>query len=129
MKRTPLQRKTPLKSHTPLRSKTALKARSSLKPGKKRSNTRPAADSYCCICGNPYAHTHEVFHGTANRELSRKNSFQVKLCEDHHQGTFGVHGRDGYQLDLDLKREAQAQYEQSHTREQFISLIGKSYLV
>lgn len=122
MKRTELKRKTPLKSRSQLHRKTSLKA------GKKRSNPRPTMEDYCCICGQSGAHTHEVFHGIANREVSRQHGFQVRLCESHHQGTDGVHGRDGRDLDLYLKREAQAAFEVTHTRDEFINLIGKSYL-
>ena len=128
MKKTQLQRKTPLKSYTPLKAKTSLKARSSLKPGRRRSNKRPEATDRCCICGRPFAHTHEVFYGTANREVSRSAGFQVRLCEEHHQGTSGVHGRDGHALDMELKCEMQAKYEVSHSRQEFISLIGRSYI-
>ena len=63
-----------------------------------------------------------------NRKNSDKNGFVVWLCEAHHRGTYGVHGKLGEYLDLKLKRECQAKYEETHTREEFMSIIGKNYL-
>lgn len=40
----------------------------------------------------------------------------------------GVHGKYGKELNLKLKRDCQRKYEEKHTREDFIKLIGRSYL-
>ncbi len=42
--------------------------------------------------------------------------------------SFGVHGRDGHEIDLRLKRECQREFEKDKSREEFIRLIGKNYL-
>ena len=62
-------------------------------------------------------HRHHIYFGTPNRKIS----------EDWHNGAeYGVHfNRD---LDLKLKRECQEKYEETHSREEFRKLIGKSYL-
>ena len=76
-----------------------------------------------------YLHRHHIFMGKANRVISEKNGFWVWLRADWHNGaTYGVHGRDGHELDLKLKQDCQRIYEETHTREQFIKLIGRSYL-
>ena len=71
---------------------------------------------------------HHVFFGTGKRTISEKNGFKVWLTSFEHRGTDGVHGKNGHKLDLKLKQECQRKYEETHTREQFIKLIGKSYL-
>lgn len=41
---------------------------------------------------------------------------------------YGVHGRDGRELDLRLKRECQAKFEETHSREEFMKIFGRNYL-
>ncbi len=74
-------------------------------------------------------HKHHIYPGVANRKISEQNGFWVWLRYDWHNGAeYGVHGRDGHELDLRLKRECQAKFEKTHSREEFIKLIGRSYL-
>lgn len=82
----------------------------------------------CYICGNPETEVHHIYFGRKNRQISEENGFTVKLCYLHHRGTYGVHGKGGHQLDRFFKRLCQIKFEKSHTREQFISLIGRNYL-
>lgn len=63
-----------------------------------------------------------------NRMNSDKHGFIVYLCEAHHRGTYGVHGREGSFLDLKLKRECQAKFEEKHTRQEFMNIIGCNYI-
>ena len=72
-------------------------------------------------------HYHHIYFGTARRKISEKNGFKVWLCYDHHEGTYGVHGKNGHSLDLFLKVVCQKKYEETHSREEFIKLIGESY--
>ena len=81
------------------------------------------------ISGNTYnLEEHHIFFGTANRKVSEKNGLKVWLTSEEHRGTYGVHGKLGRYLDIRLKQDAQKKYEETHTREEFIKLIGKSYL-
>lgn len=82
----------------------------------------------CFVCKTKNnLHMHHIFYGTANREVSERNGFKVYLCGYHHNlSNFGVHFDN--KLDIALKRYAQQIYEQEHTREDFIKLVGKSYL-
>lgn len=82
----------------------------------------------CFVCkAKSNLHMHHIFYGTANREVSERNGFKVYLCGYHHNlSNFGVHFDK--KLDIALKRYAQQIYEQEHTREDFIKLVGKSYL-
>jgi hypothetical protein len=81
----------------------------------------------CYFCNRPAQNTHEVFFGR-NRLTSIQNGFCVGLCMWHHNlgGNQSVHGNR--EMDLILKRLYQQEYEKNHSREDFINLIGKSYL-
>ena len=89
----------------------------------------------CFLCRTNYdvettnvLHEHHIFEGISRRRLSEKYGLKVYLCPRHHNiGTsYSVHFRR--ELDLSLKRIAQAKFEETHTREEFINLFFKSYL-
>ena len=80
----------------------------------------------CFFCGKPTEHIHEVYYGYANRKISIKNGFCVGLCHNHHNGAEGVHFH--HDMDLQLKRVYQKEFEKHHTRQEFLKLVGKSYL-
>lgn len=44
------------------------------------------------------------------------------------QRNVGVHGRDGHKVDLRLKQDCQRKFEETHTREEFMAIIGRNYL-
>lgn len=68
-----------------------------------------------------------MYFGTANRKISKENGFEVDLCFEHHRGNSGVHGKNGLKINIRLKQKCQANYEKTHTREEFIKLIGRNY--
>ena len=70
---------------------------------------------------------HHIFYGK-NRKISDKLGFWVHLCPECHRGTNGVHGKNGHEIDMDLKKMCQWTYEQTHSREEFIEKIGRSYI-
>lgn len=88
----------------------------------------------CYLCarlhGN-YTH-HRALHkhhayGGANRRISEENGFWVNLCWQHHTyGEEAVHENDK-NMRL-IQRDVQREYEKTHTRQQFMTLIGRSYL-
>lgn len=82
---------------------------------------------YCEICGK-YGITerHHVFYGTANRKQSEKYGLVCDLCPDCHRGKQGVHRNRN--IDMELKRKKQKEFELHHSREEFRSIFGKSYL-
>lgn len=61
---------------------------------------------------------HEVYGGS-NRKRSIKNRFIKLLCSECHSNNEIIN-----QLRIDVQKE----YEKTHTREEFIKLIGKSYI-
>lgn len=79
--------------------------------------------SICFMCdleGKKVAKSdlHEVYGGS-NRQRSIKNGLVVPLCRECHQNEETI---------LKLRKICQEIYELNHTREDFIKLVGKSYL-
>ena len=73
---------------------------------------------------------HHIFHGSGKREISDRNGFWVYLApEKHLAGLGGLHANPGNGLDRALKCICQREYEKTHTREEFIDLIGKNYIM
>ena len=93
------------------------------------NNSRPDADRICTHesgCTRPYAERHEIFYGTKCRQLSIEYGLQKDLCPEHHRGPEGPHQNKEY--DLKLKREAQSKFEETHSRAEWMKLIGRNYL-
>lgn len=84
----------------------------------------------CYITGvTGILHKHHIYYGTGLRGISDKNGFWVYLIPElHNTSENGVHGKNGHNLDMLLKVECQKAYEKEHTREEFMRLIGRSYL-
>ena len=84
----------------------------------------------CIVCGaTQNLHIHEVFFGTANRQLSIKHGLCVCLCSRHHNGSNeGVHFNRT--LDKKLKAHAQsiAMQKNNWTVDDFRKIFGKSFL-
>lgn len=82
----------------------------------------------CYITGSTgELHRHHIYHGTGNRQVSEDNGFWVYLTPElHNMSKYGVHYNDDF--DLYLKRKCQREYEKTHSRQDFIKLIGRSYL-
>jgi len=71
---------------------------------------------------------HHIYFGAGMRQISDKHGFWVWLKPEWHRGTSGVHGRDGHKVDLRLKQDCQRKFEETHTREEFMAIIGRNYL-
>lgn len=84
----------------------------------------------CMLLESNYAYQivedHHIFFGP-NRRNSEIYGFKVNLCIRHHrEGREAVHlNREN---DLILKKMCQREYERTHTRQEFVQIIGKSYL-
>ena len=88
----------------------------------------------CWVCGSTQnLELHHVFFGK-NRNLSDADGLTVWLCECHHRGTEGVHGKNGHSLDMRLKKAAEYQWIKSRGIasergiQQFRQRYGKNYL-
>ena len=67
-------------------------------------------------------HKHHVYMGPL-RNISEEHGFYVYLCPQHHMR---VHADAG--ICRILQAQMQKEYERTHTRDEFIRLIGRSYL-
>ena len=88
-------------------------------------------DKRCFVTGRENGlQKHHIFHGSGKREISDRNGFWCYLVpEKHLAGLGGLHANPGNGLDRALKCICQREYEKTHTREEFIDLIGKNYIM
>lgn len=86
--------------------------------------TRPGLCYLCKRQGDTALHH---VYGAFNRWMSDENGFVVFLCPlCHTESPTSAHKcRD---TDLYLKRRCQAAYEKTHTRDEFMRLVGRNYL-
>ena len=78
----------------------------------------------------PGSHRHEAFFGVRNRQKSIDDGLVVFLTYEMHEGTYGIHGKYGHDLDLMLKQEAEKRWLEYYdkTIDDFIDRYGKNYL-
>ena len=96
-----------------------------------KRNPKPTIDDLCAVCEKPYAATHEVYFGTANRQISIAYGFQEKLCYKHHNDPSNKVSNPHFNIEVDdaLKQKFQRIFEETHTREEFMKLIGRNYIM
>ena len=73
---------------------------------------------------------HEAFFGIRNRQKSIDDGLIVFLTYENHEGTNGVHGKNGKKINMMIKKEAQQRWCEYYnkTEEEFRERYGKSYL-
>lgn len=77
---------------------------------------------HCYLCKCPVVDMHEIY-GAGNRKASMRNGLCVPLCRQHHtQVTLND------TMSKELKRLCQSKFEETHTRDEFMKIIGKNYL-
>ena len=77
---------------------------------------------------NDNLHEHHIYFGKGQREISEANGFKVWLTGEWHNQDSRIDVHHNHELDLFLKRICQEKFEESHTREEFVGLIGRNYL-
>lgn len=126
------------KERKALRQKTPLKA-------KKRYQYKPKSvkptesvlqpdRSYCFLCGSRTGYgldaleEHHIFEGNGKRPMSEKYGLKVYLCGAtcHREGPKSAHKNK--EIKDRLHKIAQKKFEETHSREEFIAVFGKSYL-
>ena len=101
------------------------------KPSKKRHKHKASIlqeDKKCFQTGRTDSlEEHHIFFGRGQREISEANGFKVWLTYDWHQDhKIGVH--HNIEFDRYLKRKCQAKFEETHSRDEFMALIGENYI-
>lgn len=85
---------------------------------------------HCRICGSENnLNLHHIIYGK-NRKNADKYGLTIWLCKKCHQGTYGVHGKYGHELDLKLKQEAEKCFLDYYNKEieDFIDIFKINYL-
>ena len=82
----------------------------------------------CYLCGRNWAiEKHHVFGGSS-RKKSEKYGMTVDLCHwCHNEPPDGVHHNSG--VNHRLKAGFQGKFEETHSREEFRRIFGKSYIM
>ena len=82
---------------------------------------------YCYLCGSCRNLEEHHIYGGALRNISEREGFKVWLCHNcHNEPPNGVHHNE--KMNKMLKRRCQVEYESTHSREEFVKLIGQSYI-
>lgn len=72
-------------------------------------------------------HEHHAFPGNPLRQISEEHGFKVYLCPMHHEfDKAAVHENHEY-MRL-IQQDCQHEYEKTHSRQQFMALIGRNFL-
>ena len=81
----------------------------------------------CFVTHRRYGlHKHHIYGGP-NRRISEENGFYIYLIPElHNMSDEGIHFNK--EFDLRIKRLCQAEFEKTHTRAEFMALIGRNYL-
>lgn len=81
----------------------------------------------CFICGRTdYVERHHIYGG-ARRKKSEQYGLVVDLCVKHHRGAeHGAHSSKA--TAMFLKQHGQMEFENTHSREEFMAIFGKNYL-
>ena len=84
-------------------------------------------DRRCHLCGS-YSNI-EIHHvyGNAYRKKSTEYGMVTPLCASCHRGPQGVHQNE--ELNKRLKAGYQGKFEETHSREEFRRIFGKSYIL
>lgn len=77
---------------------------------------------YCYICNDYRTELHEIYGGS-NRKVSMENNFVIPICSHCHR-----YITDNPKMSETLKKNCQKEFEKEHTREDFLKIIGRSYL-
>ena len=88
------------------------------------------SEKKCYVCSRFMGlHLHHIIYGK-NRKNADKDGLVVYLCYEHHEGTNGVHGKNGHELDLFLKKVAQTKWLEYYkkTQEEWLERYKKNYL-
>lgn len=104
-----------LKANKPIKKRTT--KQNKLEKDRDKNLVKSGKCGYCeKYCGK--LDPHEIYGGS-NRKRSIQNGFVILLCRKCHEDE---------KILQELKKKTQKEYEKTHTREEFIQIIGKSYL-
>lgn len=108
------------KTESPLKSGQMKKKSSKLAKLERQRDKNLIKSGICEVCGrySKQLDSHEIYGGS-NRKRSIKHKFVKLLCRKCH---------DNKEIIKQLRIDTQKEYMKTHTKEEFIELIGKSYI-
>ena len=95
------------------------------------------AERFCRYCKTPFAERHEIFSGSANRQISIREGFQIDVCNSHHRELQENITDWAQKENRKLKKACQLKWEKKlidagtdpkSVREAWMLLIGRNYL-
>lgn len=80
----------------------------------------------CELCQSNYlVEVHHIIHGKGKRNPYENVDSCMDLCWNQHKGNNGVHGKNGYELNLKLKIQLQDKYfSMGHTEDEVRKKMG-----
>lgn len=108
------------KTESPLKSGQIKKKSNKLAKLERQRDKNLIKSGICEVCGrySKQLDPHEIYGGS-NRKRSIKHKFVKLLCRKCH---------DNKEIIKQLRIDTQKEYMKTHTKEEFIKLIGKSYI-
>lgn len=108
------------KTESPLKSGQIKKKSNKLTKLERQRDKNLIKSGICEVCGrySKQLDPHEIYGGS-NRKRSIKHKFVKLLCRKCH---------DNKEIIKQLRIDTQKEYMKTHTKEEFIDLIGKSYI-
>lgn len=108
------------KTESPLKSGQMKKKSSKLAKLERQRDKNLIKSGICEVCGrySKQLDSHEIYGGS-NRKRSIKHKFVKLLCRKCH---------DNKEIIKQLRIDTQKEYMKTHIKEEFIELIGKSYI-
>lgn len=108
------------KTESPLKSGQIKKKSNKLAKLERQRDKNLIKSGICEVCGrySKQLDPHEIYGGS-NRKRSIKHKFVKLLCRKCH---------DNKEIIKQLRIDTQKEYMKTHTKEEFIELIGKSYI-
>lgn len=103
------------------KQRTEIKKKSKKQSKLERQRDKGLIKKGICECCGRYSKRldpHEVYGGS-NRTRSIKYKFVKLICPECHSSESKI---------MQLRIDTQKEYEETHTREEFIEVIGKSYI-
>lgn len=109
-------------------------------PKKRRKKHRASIiqpkDGGCYLCEKLHGdyrrkktEEHHVYFGPGQRAISEAYGFKVYLCRRHHEYDGGMEAvHRNHNVCRMVQRDVQRRFEETHSREEFMALIGRSYL-
>lgn len=84
-------------------------------------------EKVCYVTGQTESlHKHHIFGGALRPTSEKEGFFVYSLPRFHNMSDKGVHFNKAF--DLHLKKICQTKYEETHTRAEWMALIGRNYL-